>query len=154
MTCILLVEDDQKLRTIVANNLTYEGFAVSGVEDGVQALTLHRAKPADLIVLDLMLPGMDGFQVLNALRGAGDFVPVLLLTARGAEADKTRLDELRAKLAELFDLREAERQDEIKRLEERLAKLKSDLEKRKSHRQDVVDRRLKELLGQDDPTRW
>ena len=90
MTRILLVEDDPKLRTIVANNLTYEGFSVSLAEDGEQALTIHRSKPTDLIVLDLMLPLLDGFQVLGALRGAGDLVPVLLLTARGAEADRVR----------------------------------------------------------------
>ena len=90
MTRILLVEDDQNLSSIVANNLTYEGFSVTVAADGSQALLHHRGKPADLIVLDLMLPGLDGFQVLGALRGAGDLVPVLLLTARGAEADKVR----------------------------------------------------------------
>lgn len=90
MTRILLVEDDPELRASVANHLTYEGFAVSVAEDGAQGLTHHRAKPTDLIVLDLMLPILDGFQVLNALRGAGDHVPVLMLTARGAEADRVR----------------------------------------------------------------
>lgn len=90
MTRILLVEDDASLREIVANNLAYEGHSVVAVGDGEAALASHRAGAADLILLDLMLPGRDGFQVLKALRDAGDPVPVLMLTARGAEEDRVQ----------------------------------------------------------------
>ena len=88
MTKILLVEDDASLRDLVANNLTFEGYVVVALPDGEQGLAHHQSQPADLLVLDLMLPGKDGFQVLKALRDTGDTVPVILLTARGAEADR------------------------------------------------------------------
>jgi two-component system OmpR family response regulator len=88
MPKILIVEDDASLRDLVSNNLGFEGHLVVATGDGNHALALHAAQPADLVVLDLMLPGRDGFQVLKALRDGGDTVPVILLTARSAEADR------------------------------------------------------------------
>jgi DNA-binding response OmpR family regulator len=90
MTRLLLVEDDPQLRGLLAGNLAHEGFEVTAVADGETALGVHGASPFAFLVLDLMLPGTDGFQVLQALRGRGDGVPVLLLTARGAMEDRLK----------------------------------------------------------------
>lgn len=90
MTHILVVEDEPNLRQLLVNNLGYEGYSVAAVDDGRPALAAHQQQRADLIVLDLMLPHLDGFQVLEALRGRNDQVPVLMLTARGEEADRVK----------------------------------------------------------------
>ncbi len=88
MTHILVVEDEPSLRQLLTNNLTFEGYVVTAVDDGGAALSAHATRKSDLIVLDLMLPTMDGFQVLQKLRERQDSVPVLMLTARGAETDR------------------------------------------------------------------
>lgn len=90
MTHILVVEDEPSLRQLLSNNLTFEGYTVDAVADGIPALASQQARPADLIILDLMLPEMDGFRVLRALRDKQDPVPVLMLTARGAENDRVQ----------------------------------------------------------------
>ncbi len=90
MTHLLVVEDEPNLQQLLVNNLTFEGFTVEAVGDGFPALAAHRARKADLIVLDLMLPQLDGYQVIQELRGSQDPVPVLMLTARGSEADRVR----------------------------------------------------------------
>jgi two-component system phosphate regulon response regulator PhoB len=87
---ILVVEDEPSLCQLLVNNLSFEGYSVEAVEDGVPALAAHGARRADLIVLDLMLPQLDGFEVLRTLRERKDEVPVLLLTARGEESDRVR----------------------------------------------------------------
>ncbi|MGH7675490.1 MAG: response regulator transcription factor [Gemmatimonadales bacterium] len=90
MTRILVVEDNADLAYGLRNNLEIEGYAVDVAADGTRGLTRARAARPDLIVLDLMLPGLDGFRVLRTLRAAGLAMPVLILTARGEEADKVR----------------------------------------------------------------
>lgn len=90
MIHILVVEDEPSLCQLLVNNLSFEGYSVEAVEDGVPALAAHGARRADLIVLDLMLPQLDGFEVLRTLRERKDEVPVLLLTARGEESDRVR----------------------------------------------------------------
>ncbi len=90
MTHILVVEDEPSLRQLLVTNLGYEGYSVEAVDDGEPALAAHRARRADLVILDLMLPRLDGFQVLADLRGRNDLVPVLMLTARGEEADRVK----------------------------------------------------------------
>jgi DNA-binding response OmpR family regulator len=87
---LLVVEDELGLQSLLSTNLEYEGFSVDTANDGIPALAAHRQRRADLIVLDLMLPEMDGFQMLEALRQSHDPVPVLMLTARGGEADRVR----------------------------------------------------------------
>lgn len=87
---ILLVEDDPDLSFGLRNNLEIEGYAVDTVADGTTALERLRQSGADLVVLDLMIPGVDGFRVLKSMRAAGDRTPVLILTARGQEEDKVR----------------------------------------------------------------
>lgn len=81
---ILIVDDDQNLRSVLEKALKKAGLIPVVAENGANALELHRAEPADLLLLDLMMPVMDGFQVLKALRPR-DEVPVLMLTAEGQE---------------------------------------------------------------------
>lgn len=90
MQRILVVEDNADLADGVAENLRFEGYDVRIAPDGPQGLTLAREWPADLVILDLMLPIMDGYEVLRALRGSGSRVPVIILSARAEEADKIR----------------------------------------------------------------
>lgn len=87
MTKLLLVEDDPTLRETLAYNLTREGYAVSETDNGVTALDLARAQPPDLIILDVMLPGLDGLTVCRTLRRELD-APIVLLTARNGEVDR------------------------------------------------------------------
>ena len=87
---ILVIEDNPDLAYGLRNNLEIEGYEVEVAKDGPKGLTRAKTGKPDLIVLDLMLPGMDGFRVLRALREDGHGMPVLILTARGEEADKVR----------------------------------------------------------------
>ena len=85
---VLIVEDNHDLAYGLRNNLEIEGYTVDVAEDGPSGLAAARQTAPDLIVLDLMLPGMDGYRVLRQLRDDGLSMPVLILTARGEEADK------------------------------------------------------------------
>ena len=88
MMRVLVVEDNDTLAFGLRNNLEIEGYAVDVASDGPSGLAAARREPPDLIVLDLMLPGMDGYRVLRQLRDDGLTMPVLILTAKGEEADK------------------------------------------------------------------
>lgn len=88
MPRILIVEDNPDLAYGLRTGLEIEGYEVSVAEDGETGLERARAWTPDLVMLDLMLPGMDGYRVLRTLREGGSDVPVLILTARGEEADK------------------------------------------------------------------
>jgi DNA-binding response OmpR family regulator len=90
MTRILIVEDNVDLARGLANNLEIEGFETEIAADGATGLARTRESSPDLVILDLMLPGLDGYRVLSSLRDEGDTVPVLVLTARTAEHDKVR----------------------------------------------------------------
>ena len=90
MTRILIVEDNRNLAHGLRTNLEFEGHVAEVAEDGVAGLTLARGRRHDLILLDLMLPGLDGLRLLETLRAEGIETPVLVLTARGDEADKVR----------------------------------------------------------------
>ena len=79
---ILVVDDDPNVAEVVSRYLEREGFSVTTVGDGRQALDLALGNPPDLVVLDLMLPGMDGLEVCRRLRALAP-VPVIMLTARG-----------------------------------------------------------------------
>lgn len=87
---ILLVEDNEELAAGIRHNLELEGYEVLWEEDGAEGLERARALAPDLVILDIMLPGMNGFQVLRALREGGSDTPVLILSARGEEADRVR----------------------------------------------------------------
>ncbi|MFG2223410.1 response regulator transcription factor [Streptomyces sp. NPDC048644] len=85
---VLLAEDDRPIRTALERALTLEGYRVTAVADGIQALAAaHRERP-DVIVLDVMMPGIDGLQVCQVLRAEQDRTPVLMLTARVETADR------------------------------------------------------------------
>jgi DNA-binding response OmpR family regulator len=88
MPRILIVEDNPDLAYGLRTGLEIEGYEVSVAEDGETGLERARGWTPDLVMLDLMLPGMDGYRVLRTLREGGSDVPVLILTARGEEADK------------------------------------------------------------------
>jgi len=90
MARILIVEDNRNLAHGLRTNLEFEGHQADVAEDGAAGLALARNGTHDLILLDLMLPALDGFRVLEALRHEGVDTPVLVLTARGDEADKVR----------------------------------------------------------------
>ncbi|MGI5480576.1 response regulator transcription factor [Streptomyces lavendofoliae] len=85
---LLIVEDEKRLALSLAAGLRAEGFAVDVVHDGLEGL--HRAGEGayDLVVLDIMLPGMNGYRVCGALRAAGNDVPILMLTAKDGEYDE------------------------------------------------------------------
>jgi len=90
MIQILLIEDNEDLAFGLRTALENEGFAVAIAGDGAAGLTRATRDPVDLIILDLMLPGMDGYRVLRSLRSAGIDAPVLVLTAKGEEANKVQ----------------------------------------------------------------
>src|SRR5205814_996022 len=89
-TRVLVVEDDPHLAAGVMENLRAEGYEVSTAGDGEQALEWLRERGCALIVLDVMLPGIDGFGVCRTLREQGNNTPVLFLTARGDPVDRVR----------------------------------------------------------------
>jgi two-component system, OmpR family, response regulator RegX3 len=84
---ILVVEDTEAILDAVTDALAVEGFDVQGVADGKEALELAQAEPFDLVILDLMLPGLSGTEVCRRLRAESP-VPIIMLTARDAEADR------------------------------------------------------------------
>ena len=90
MARILVVEDNASLAEGIAYNLRHELHEARIAEDGRTGLQLARDWRPDLVILDLMLPEMDGYEVLAAIRKDGNRVPVIILTARGEEADKVR----------------------------------------------------------------
>ena len=93
MTRILLVEDEEKLARFVELELTHEGYQVEKAFDGRTGLELAEKGGFDLLLLDIMLPGLNGLEVLRRLRKEGSGVPVIMLTARDAVMDKvTGLD--------------------------------------------------------------
>ena len=85
---VLIVEDEVNIVDIVRFNLQREGYATLEAYDGEAGLALAREKKPDLILLDVMMPKMMGFDVCRALRAEGDNVPVIILTAREEEEDK------------------------------------------------------------------
>ena len=92
MSRVLIVEDEQHLAAGLRFNLEADGYEVDVVESGEAALERLRTERGkfDLVVLDIMLPGIDGFAVMSQLRSAGEFVPTLMLTARGQPEDVLR----------------------------------------------------------------
>ncbi len=84
---ILVIEDDDAISDLLRRGLSYEGYKVVVAQDGITGLRMARDTPPDLVVLDLMLPGLDGVEVCRRLRAADD-VPILVLTARGTVSDR------------------------------------------------------------------
>jgi two-component system phosphate regulon response regulator PhoB len=89
MTAILVADDDLDIRDLVAFKLEQAGFDVTAVDNGLAALSAAREDPPDLVVLDVMMPGMSGIDVCRELRGnrTTAALPIILLTARAQEGD-------------------------------------------------------------------
>lgn len=87
---ILLVEDEARLAEVLQRGLTEESFIVDVAGDGPSALARVRETPSDLVILDVMLPGLDGFAVCRELRRTNVDVPILMLSARGVVQDRVR----------------------------------------------------------------
>src|SRR3984885_15140546 len=87
---VLLVEDEEALRLFLGDSLRSEGYAVEYASDGQEGLEKATTLPIDLIILDIMLPRKDGFEVCQAIRAAGRAAPILMLTARGQIADRVK----------------------------------------------------------------
>jgi DNA-binding response OmpR family regulator len=106
-TRILIVEDDAALARVLRDNFVFDGFDVESVADGNLAIGKAREFAPDLVVLDVMLPGRDGFDLVPLLRRGGQ-TPVIMLTARGQKADKLRGLDLGADdyVTKPFDLEE------------------------------------------------
>ena len=85
---ILVVEDDASIRELVAWNLSEEGYDCVCAADGKEGIELTKNVEPDLVLLDLMLPAMDGFEVVKAIRSGGMQIPVIMLTAKNEETDK------------------------------------------------------------------
>lgn len=113
---ILVVEDDRRIRDLLRRGLIFEGYSVDTAEDGESALRVARESPPDAVILDIMLPKMDGLEVCRRLRSASN-VPIMMLTARDSVPDRVTgldagaddymvkpfaFDELLARLRSLF----------------------------------------------------
>ena len=85
---ILIVDDDNRTTSALRRTLAYAGYQVSIAANGEGALSIVRIRPPDLVILDLMLPGIDGLEVCRRLRSTGDDIAVLMLTARDAVTDR------------------------------------------------------------------
>ena len=85
---VLVVDDEQNIVDILRFNLEREGYEVITAEDGVQGLAMARSSDPDLILLDVMMPEMDGFQVCREIRKEDKLTPIIMLTAREEEADR------------------------------------------------------------------
>ncbi len=124
---ILVVEDDRRIRDLLRRGLIFEGYTVDTAEDGEAALRIAREHPPEAVILDLMLPGIDGLEVCRRLRNASN-VPILILTARDTVADRVEgldagaddylvkpfaFDELLARLRALFRRHHMESAPEI-----------------------------------------
>ena len=105
---ILLVDDEDSIQTLLTYPLERDGYRVVQARDGEEALTRFAEEEVDLVVLDLMLPGMSGYAVCESLRSAGEDMPVLILSARTLTEDRTRGFDVGADqyLIKPFDLEE------------------------------------------------
>ncbi len=90
MQRILVIDDDPAVNSLLKRGLSYEGFAVETAQSGAEGLAIARDRPSDLVILDVMMPGLNGFEVLQRLRAADENLPVLMLTARDAPADQVQ----------------------------------------------------------------
>ncbi|MCP5063282.1 MAG: response regulator transcription factor [Ignavibacteriae bacterium] len=108
MKKILVVEDEQAMRNGLRDNLEVEGYAVEEAEDGTKGLEKITNNKYDLILMDVMMPGISGFDVCKNIRASGNLTPIILLTAKGEEIDKILGLELGADdyITKPFSLRE------------------------------------------------
>lgn len=88
MTRILVIEDEAKMRKLLSVDLELEGFTVLQAKDGVEGLEMAKREKPDLIVLDVMMPKMNGYEVCRTLRKEACQIPIMILTAKGQESEK------------------------------------------------------------------
>lgn len=88
MLRVLVIDDDPTVTSLLKRGLAYEGFTVDTADSGARGLAIARDHAPDLVILDVMLPGLDGFQVLERLRTADAQLPIMMLTARDEAADQ------------------------------------------------------------------
>jgi DNA-binding response OmpR family regulator len=146
MQRILVADDDPAVVSVLKRGLSYEGFAVDTAASGRDGLALARERYPDLVVLDVMMPEMDGFEVLTRLRAADPQIPILMLTAKDAPSDQVRglengaddyvtkpftFDVLVARVRALLRRRQAERPTAL-----RFADLTLDIDARQARRGD------------------
>ena len=109
---ILVVDDDQAVRDSLKRSLQYSGYEVAGASDGIEALAHLSAHRADAVIMDVMMPRLDGLETTRMLRQQGNDVPILVLTARDAVGDRVDgLDELLARLRALTRRSRPENED-------------------------------------------
>lgn len=87
---ILVVDDDASVTSVLKRGLGYEGYEVDVASSGRQALEIARERPPDLVILDIMMPGMDGLEVTRRLRAVDEKLPILMLTAKDAVSDQVQ----------------------------------------------------------------
>lgn len=87
---ILVIDDDPAVTSLLKRGLSYEGFAVQTAAGGTEGLAMARERPSDLVILDVMMPGLGGFEVLQRLRAADEHLPVLMLTGKDAPTDQVQ----------------------------------------------------------------
>src|SRR5437868_7140433 len=85
---ILIVDDEEPLRTVVRRALVLEGYDVDEADSGETGIEFLRDEPVDAVILDVLMPGIDGLEVCRRLRATGDRTPVLMLTARETVSDR------------------------------------------------------------------
>ena len=90
MPTILVIEDEESIADPLIENLEFEGYSVLAARDGLKGMELAQSGQADVILLDIMLPGMNGYDICRQLRAKEIDTPVIMLTAKGQEADKVR----------------------------------------------------------------
>lgn len=148
---LLVADDERTILDLLCASLRHAGFDVIAASDGREALQLARAQQPDALILDVMMPGYDGFEVVSHLRGEGNEAPVLFLTARDATRDKIRgltvggddyvtkpfsLDEVLARIRAI--LRRSARGPATTSNELRIADLRLDEERHEVHRGDTL----------------
>jgi DNA-binding response OmpR family regulator len=87
MSSLLIVDDEQKIREVIREYAEFNGYEVTEAEDGMEAVEICRERDFDIIVMDVMMPKLDGFSAVKAIRETKD-IPVIMLSARGEEYDK------------------------------------------------------------------
>jgi DNA-binding response OmpR family regulator len=88
MQRILVIDDDPSVTSLLKRGLSYEGFQVETARSGVEGLTIARERPSDMVILDVLMPDLNGFEVLQRLRAGDEQLPVLMLTAKDAPNDQ------------------------------------------------------------------
>ncbi|HPO59927.1 MAG TPA: response regulator, partial [Exilispira sp.] len=87
---ILLVEDEKNIRDILKDNLEYEGYTILEAEDGLKGLEIAKNENPDLIILDLMLPQMHGYDFIKQLKKTNPTIPIIIVSAKSEEIDKIK----------------------------------------------------------------